>query len=116
MHAPAGWLECVANVSEGRDSDVLDALSSALLGVPEVQLWHRDAGWDAHRTVYTFAGPTDAVVDGCIALVAAAAKHIDMRQHHGAHPRIGAVDVCPLVALRPEESALADQAAERVAS
>ena len=116
MRAPAGWLECVANVSEGREPAVLDALSSALQAVPELQLWHRDAGWDAHRTVYTFAGPADSVVNGCIALVGAAAAHIDMRTHHGAHPRIGAVDVCPLVALRPEESALADQAAERVAS
>lgn len=115
MRAPAGWLECVANVSEGRDPAVLDALRDALHAVPQLQLWHRDAGWDAHRTVYTFAGPAEAVVDGCIALVAAAAVHIDMRQHHGAHPRIGAVDVCPLVALRPEESTLADLAAERVA-
>jgi glutamate formiminotransferase/formiminotetrahydrofolate cyclodeaminase len=113
---PAGWLECVANVSEGREPAVLDALSSALQAVPDLQLWHRDAGWDAHRTVYTFAGPADAVVNGCIALVGAAAAHIDMRKHHGAHPRIGAVDVCPLVALRPEDSALADQSAERVAS
>jgi len=115
VQAPSGWLECVANVSEGREPAVLDALSSAIRDVPELQLWHRDAGWDAHRTVYTFAGPADAVVNGCIALVGAAAAHIDMRQHHGAHPRIGAVDVCPLVALRPEESALADQSAERVA-
>lgn len=115
MHAPAGWLECVANVSEGREPAVLDALSSALRDVPEVQLWHRDAGWDAHRTVYTFAGPADAVVDACIALVAAASTRIDMRHHHGTHPRIGAVDVCPLVALRPDESALADRAAEQVA-
>jgi glutamate formiminotransferase len=112
---PAGWLECVANVSEGREPAVLDALSSALQAVPELQLWHRDAGWDAHRTVYTFAGPAEAVVNGCIALVGAAAAHIDMRSHQGAHPRIGAVDVCPLVALRPEDSALADQSAERVA-
>ncbi len=116
MQAPAGWLECVANVSEGRDPAVLDALSAALHSVPQLQLWHRDAGWDAHRTVYTFAGPEDAVVEGCFALVGAATQHLDMRQHHGAHPRIGAVDVCPLVALRPEESALADRAAERVAS
>ena len=115
MLTPAGWLECVANVSEGREPAVLDALSSALQAVPDLQLWHRDAGWDAHRTVYTFAGPADAVVNGCIALVGAAAAHIDMRKHHGAHPRIGAVDVCPLVALRPEDSALADQSAERVA-
>lgn len=115
MRAPAGWLECVANVSEGREPAVLDALSSALQAVPELQLWHRDTGWDAHRTVYTFAGPADAVVNGCIALVGAAAAHIDMRSHQGAHPRIGAVDVCPLVALRPEESMLADQSAERVA-
>jgi len=116
VRAPAGWLECVANVSEGRDPAVLDALSSALHSVPKLQLWHRDAGWDAHRTVYTFAGPAEAVVDGCIAFVAAAAVHIDLRLHHGAHPRIGAVDVCPLVALRPEDSALADRAAEQVAA
>jgi glutamate formiminotransferase len=115
VRAPAGWLECVANVSEGRNSAVLDALSSALYAVPEVQLWHRDAGWDAHRTVFTFAGPAEAVVNGCITLAGAAAACIDMRRHNGAHPRIGAVDVCPLVALRPEESSLADESAERVA-
>ena len=115
MRAPAGWLECVANVSEGRDSAVLDAMAEALTASPGVELWHRDVGFDAHRTVYTFAGPADAVVSGCVNLIKSAAARIDMRGHHGAHPRIGAVDVCPLVALRPEEAALADQAAEDVA-
>ncbi len=115
MRAPAGWLECVANVSEGRDAAVLDALSAALCATPGVELWHRDVGLDAHRTVYTFAGPADAVVQGCVNLIEGATQLIDMRAHHGTHPRIGAVDVCPIVALRPEEAALADQAAEKVA-
>lgn len=115
MRAPAGWLECVANVSEGRDTRVLDALAQAVSAAPDVELWHRDMGSDAHRTVYTFAGPADAVVQGCVNLIEAATQLIDMRDHHGTHPRIGAVDVCPLVALRPEEAALADQAAEAVA-
>ena len=115
MQAPKNWLQCAANISEGRDLRIIDALSAALEQVPGVQLWHRDIGPDANRSVLTFAGEARFVVDGCESLIAAAEAHIDMRMHQGSHPRIGAVDVCPLVALRTEDGSLAIETAGLVA-
>ena len=115
MQAPKNWLQCAANISEGRDLRIIDALSAALEQVPGVQLWHRDIGPDANRSVLTFAGEAQYMIDGCESLIAAAAAHIDMRMHQGSHPRIGAVDVCPLVALRPEDGSLAIETAGLVA-
>jgi glutamate formiminotransferase/formiminotetrahydrofolate cyclodeaminase len=93
-------IECVPNVSEGRDPRIIDALASALARTSGVRLLHVDPGHDAHRTVFTFVGGPEAVADGAIRLGHAVAAHLDMRRHHGAHPRLGALDVCPFVPVR----------------
>ena len=115
MLSPKAWLQCAANISEGRDLRIVDALCAAVEQVPGVHLWHRDIGPDANRSVLTFAGEAQHMIDGCESLIAAAAEHIDMRSHEGSHPRIGAVDVCPLVALRPEDGNLAIETVRQVA-
>lgn len=115
MTAPKAWLQCAANISEGRDLRIVDALCAAVEQVPGVHLWHRDIGPDANRSVLTFAGEAQHMIDGCESLIAAASEHIDMRRHEGSHPRIGVVDVCPLVALRPEDGNLAKESARQVA-
>lgn len=93
-------VECIVNVSEGRDADVLAALAAAITGVPGCRLLHQDTGAGAHRTVFTFIGETEAVFTAAYHIYKVAAERIDMRQHTGKHPRIGAVDVCPFVPLR----------------
>ncbi|MFN7979374.1 MAG: glutamate formimidoyltransferase [Vicinamibacterales bacterium] len=93
------WLECVPNVSEGRDPAVIDRLADALSTTPGVALLdvHRDAVH--HRAVFTCIGEAAALQAGIVRLVGAAIETIDLRQHHGAHPRIGAVDVVPFVPI-----------------
>ncbi len=93
-------VECVANVSEGRQAVILSALSAAIIHVPGVRLLHQDVGKGAHRTVFTFAGPAEAVLEAAFRLFCVAQETIDMRYHQGAHPRMGAVDVCPFVPIR----------------
>jgi glutamate formiminotransferase/formiminotetrahydrofolate cyclodeaminase len=93
-------VECVPNVSEGRDSATLEACHAAIAGVPDVRILHVDRGADANRTVFTFAGPPEAVGDAAIRLAHAVARTVDMRRHRGAHPRLGALDVCPFVPVR----------------
>ena len=92
-------LECVPNFSEGRDRAVIDRIAEAIRSIPDVKLLHIDIGVGANRTVMTFAGPPEAVVDAAYAAIATAARYIDMRYHQGAHPRLGATDVCPLIPL-----------------
>lgn len=93
-------VECIVNVSEGRDADVLAAFAAAITEVPGCRLLHQDTGAGAHRTVFTFAGEPGAVFTAAEAIYEVAAERIDMRQHQGEHPRIGAVDVCPFVPVR----------------
>ncbi|NJC25445.1 glutamate formimidoyltransferase [Neolewinella antarctica] len=100
MAPPEQLIECIANVSEGRDAGVLAAMSAAISSVAGCHLLHRDVGPSAHRTVFTFAGTPDAVFEAAFLLYGVAAARIDMRVHQGAHPRVGAVDVCPFVAIR----------------
>ena len=92
-------LECVPNVSEGRDSGVIRALgeSVAAAGARLVDV-HTDA--DHHRSVFTFLGEPDIVRRAALALGRSAIRSIDMRRHHGVHPRLGALDVMPFVPLR----------------
>jgi glutamate formiminotransferase/formiminotetrahydrofolate cyclodeaminase len=92
-------LECVPNVSEGQNAEVLIALAEAVESVPGVHLLHQDRGESANRTVFTFAGEPEAVVEAAFRLIAAAAEWIDMRKHRGIHPRMGATDVCPLIPI-----------------
>ncbi|MGH8197735.1 MAG: glutamate formimidoyltransferase [Steroidobacteraceae bacterium] len=90
-------VECVPNFSEGRDRSVIDAIASAISGVSDVKLLDVDAGADTNRTVYTFVGTPDAVSKAAFRGAVAAAALIDMSKHQGAHPRMGALDVCPIV-------------------
>lgn len=90
-------LECVPNFSEGRDPAVIHRLAEAIESVEEVSLLDVDPGRGTNRTVITFVGPPDAVVEAAVRAGRAAAEAIDMRRHHGEHPRFGAMDVCPLV-------------------
>lgn len=97
---PTPLIECIVNVSEGRDASVLQSFSDAITAVPDCQLLHTDTGAGAHRTVFTFAGPPDAVFKAAERVYETAEEYIDMRKHQGEHPRIGAVDVCPFVPIR----------------
>jgi glutamate formiminotransferase / formiminotetrahydrofolate cyclodeaminase len=91
-------VECVPNFSEGRDRAKIDAITRAIEACG-VRLLDVDPGADTNRTVVTFVGEPDAVAEAAFAGIARAAELIDMSQHHGAHPRIGATDVCPFVPL-----------------
>jgi glutamate formiminotransferase/formiminotetrahydrofolate cyclodeaminase len=90
-------VECVPNFSEGRDRAALDAIAGAITAVPGVTLLDVDPGAATNRTVYTFVGAPEAVADAAIGAAGTAATVIDMSKHHGEHPRIGALDVCPFV-------------------
>ena len=90
-------VECVPNFSEGRDRHVIGQIAASVASVEEVQLLHVDSGEAAHRTVITFVGEPQAVSEAAFRAVRTAGQLIDMRQHHGAHPRIGATDVLPLI-------------------
>ncbi len=97
MQAPL--LECVTNFSEGRDSGVIEAIAGAITAVAGQKLLHKDISPSANRTVMTFAGSPEAVTEAAFQAIKTAAGLIDMRLQTGAHPRIGATDVCPLIPL-----------------
>jgi len=90
-------VECVPNFSEGRDKDKIQAIVREIESVPQVKLLDVDPGESTNRTVVTFIGPPEAVLEGAFRAIAKAAEVIDMKFHHGAHSRIGATDVCPFV-------------------
>ena len=90
-------MECVPNFSEGRRPEVIEAIAASIGSVEGARVLHVDPGFDANRTVITFAGDPDAVVEAAFRAVKCASQLIDMRQHTGRHPRIGATDVLPLV-------------------
>jgi len=94
-------LESVPNFSEGRDRATIDALGAALSGPAELLDVHSDP--DHNRSVFTLVGDEDALVAALLAGVACARERIDLRAHDGAHPRIGAADVIPVVAIDPED-------------
>ncbi len=99
MNNEKRMIECVPNFSEGRKREVLDALSRAIEGVEGVSLLNVDPGEATNRTVYTFVGEPDAVCEAAFRAVKLAGELIDMRLHHGAHPRQGATDVLPLIPI-----------------
>lgn len=109
-------VECVPNISEGRDLAAIDRCRAAIVAAPDVRLLHVDSGYDAHRTVFTFAGAPEAVGDAAIRLGHAVASTVDMRRHAGAHPRVGALDVCPFVPVQGVTLARCAGVARRVAS
>jgi len=102
-------LESVPNFSEGRDPEAIAALERALSQPGRLLDIHTD--WDHHRSVFTIVGSGDELVETLAAGISTAAERIDLRRHEGAHPRIGAVDVVPLVPLRPEDEPAARAAA-----
>ncbi len=94
-------IECVPNVSEGRNIRIVDELAEAVDAVEGIRFLHVESGRDTNRTVYTYAGKEDAVEVATFSLVKAAVRRIDMRKHRGTHPRMGAVDVIPFIPLDP---------------
>jgi len=90
-------VECVPNFSEGRNTETIDAIADAIRTTPGCTLLDVDPGRSTHRTVYTFVGEPDAVVEGALAGARVAREKIDMRTHKGDHHRMGALDVCPFI-------------------
>ena len=90
-------IECVPNFSEGRDQAVIDAITGQIETVEGVKLLDIDPGYATNRTVVTFVGAPEAVIEAAVRAVSKATELIDMSQHSGEHPRFGATDVCPLV-------------------
>ncbi len=90
-------IECVPNFSEGRDAEVIKQITDAIEAVKGVKLLDVDPGEATNRTVVTFVGEPEVVCEAAVASIKRATELIDMRQHKGAHPRMGACDVCPLV-------------------
>ncbi len=90
-------IECVPNFSEGRDLEIIRQITAAIESVEGVSLLNVDPGASTNRTVVTLAGPPEAAVEAAFRGIQKAAELIDMRKHHGAHPRMGATDVCPFI-------------------
>lgn len=92
-------VECVPNFSEGRDMTVIEKITDEIKKISGVELLDVDPGKDTNRTVVTFAGDPDAAVEAAFQAIKKAAELIDMSKQHGAHPRMGATDVCPFVPI-----------------
>lgn len=111
-------VECIPNFSEGRRMDVIESIEAAISAVSDVTVLDRHVDADHNRSVITFCGPPEAVVEAAYAAIARAAQRIDLEQHRGQHPRIGATDVVPFVPLSgislEECAALARALGERV--
>lgn len=90
-------IECVPNISEGRDMNIINQVTAEIEKVEGVKLLDVDPGATTNRTVITFVGEPEQACEAAYRVVKKAAELIDMRQHHGAHPRQGATDVCPLI-------------------
>ena len=113
-------IECVPNFSEGRDKAKIKEITDAIQSVEGISLLDVDPGEATNRTVVTFVGAPDDVVEAAFRGIKKAAEVIDMTTHHGAHPRMGATDVCPLIPVAgitlEECASLARKLAERVAT
>jgi glutamate formiminotransferase/formiminotetrahydrofolate cyclodeaminase len=96
---PVQLVECVPNFSEARRPEVVDAILSSIASVPGNMILDRHSDLDHNRTVITFAGPPDAVEEAAFQGIARAAELIDLEQHTGEHPRIGATDVVPFIPI-----------------
>lgn len=111
-------IECVPNFSEGRDPEKIKAITDAISEVKGIKLLDVDPGEATNRTVVTFVGTPEDVVEAAFQGIKKAAEVIDMRGHHGAHPRMGATDVCPLIPVAgmtlEECAALSRELAKRV--
>lgn len=111
-------IECVPNFSEGRDMNVIKQITDQIESVNQVKLLDVDPGKATNRTVVTFVGPPDAVIEAAFLAIQKAAELIDMRKHTGEHARMGATDVCPLIPISgismDETAEYAKQLAKRV--
>jgi glutamate formiminotransferase/glutamate formiminotransferase/formiminotetrahydrofolate cyclodeaminase len=111
-------VECVPNFSEGRKSETIDRIGSAIESVAGVVVLNRHLDGDHNRSVITFVGEPKAIVDAAVKAVAKAEELIDLRTHAGVHPRIGATDVLPFVPVSgvtmDECVALAHEAGQRI--
>jgi glutamate formiminotransferase len=111
-------VECVPNFSEGRDASRISAIESAIAGVPGSYVLHRTSDPDHHRSVITFAGEAESVLESAVRAAARASELIDLNHHCGVHPRLGALDVLPFVPLGDTSladcAALAHRAGERI--
>ena len=92
-------IECVPNFSEGRDLKIINQITDSIKSVTGVTLLDVDPGADTNRTVITFVGSPENVIEAAFLGIKKAAEIIDMRKHTGAHARMGATDVCPLVPI-----------------
>ena len=112
-------VECVPNFSEGRDLNIIRQITAAIEAVEGVSLLDVDPGASTNRTVVTFVGSPEAAVEAAFRGIQKAAELIDMRKHKGAHPRMGATDVCPFIPVSnvswEKAIACANQLAKRVA-
>ncbi|MCF8104786.1 MAG: glutamate formimidoyltransferase [Desulfohalobiaceae bacterium] len=90
-------IECVPNFSEGRNQETIQAIAEAIRRTPGCKLLDVDPGPSTNRTVYTFVGDPEGVVQGALNAAGEARQRIDMRAHSGEHPRMGAMDVCPFI-------------------
>ena len=112
-------IECVPNFSEGRDLNIIRQITDAIESVEGISLLDVDPGASTNRTVVTFVGSPEAAVEAAFRGIKKASELIDMRKHKGAHPRMGATDVCPFVPVAnvnwDEAIACAKQLGERVA-
>ncbi len=115
---PTPLVECVPNFSEGRDRAKIKRITDAIEATGGVTLLNVEPGADTHRTVVTFVGTPEGVEQAAYSAIATAAQVIDMRTHSGAHPRMGATDVCPFVPVEgvtmEECAAIARRLGERV--
>lgn len=114
---PTAILECVPNFSEGRDPKIISAIENAIR-LTNAKLLNTDPGKSTNRTVITFAGHPDDVIEAAFLAIQKASELIDMQHHKGEHPRMGATDVCPLIPIRditvPEAIEYSKKLAERV--
>src|SRR5438067_8525052 len=111
-------IECVPNFSEGRDPEIIRQITDAIASAGGVSLLDVDPGETTNRTVVTFVGSPKATVEAAFRGIKKAAELIDMRKHKGAHPRMGATDVCPFIPIGDadwnEAIACAKQLGQRV--
>lgn len=92
--------ECVPNFSEGRNLHIINSIAIEIINTPDITLLNTDMGYDANRTVFTFAGKPDAIIQAGYKAVKKAYELIDMRVQNGSHPRMGACDVFPIIPLQ----------------
>ncbi|MBT8326910.1 MAG: glutamate formimidoyltransferase, partial [Bacteroidia bacterium] len=90
-------IECVPNFSEGRDLGIIKQITNEIESVDGVKLLDVDPGHATNRTVVTFVGTPDAVINAAFKAISKAGELIDMSKHKGEHARMGATDVCPLI-------------------